>query len=130
MGNPPKYLRYWEVELSPAVFHQKDKIVEEAGYRTTKQMVRELLEAGERYSDFRRREYSYDLPEGDPTDDIPLSPLRSRNFDLADASRLSRELEEKFKLHQEDVKAKEAEKAAQEAALEQQEADKDVSVES
>jgi hypothetical protein len=118
---PPDYQKWWEVQSVPAVFSQKEKIVEEAGYRTTKQMVHELQLAGERYESFRRSEYYYDLPEGSALDDVPLPPLRSRNFTIVDASLLQKELEAKFDAHQEALKQEKASQASQEpskAALE------------
>jgi hypothetical protein len=102
---PPPYKKWWQVDYLPAVFSQKEKIVEEAGYRTTKQMVNELQLAGERYDAFRRSEY-YDLPEGSNLDDVDLPPMRMRNFDLADASRLQADLEARFAAHREEQKNK------------------------
>jgi hypothetical protein len=109
----PEYRTWWMADCPPPVFDQKDKIVEEAGYRTTAQMVKEMLLAGERYDALKKMEY--DIPPNVGADDAVLPPFRRRGFDPADADRIHRDLEARFKAHQDAVKAYEAEKAEKSA---------------
>lgn len=84
------------------------KLVETAGYRTSRQQINEIMLAGERLEAYRQNQF--DFKDGEPEPD--LDPTRGPNFDLADASRLLEETERKIA----QAKAEKAEAYAAEAA--------------
>lgn len=63
-----------------------ESMTEPDGYRTTEEMVNELILAGERLDKYRREEYDSDIEDDDMPDEIPLT--RSREFDAAVASQV------------------------------------------
>lgn len=66
-------------------------MVERAGYRTASQQVAEFVAAGAGLLAERARRY-FEYPMGEVPEDVIPDPTRSGNFDLADASRMGREV--------------------------------------
>lgn len=69
------------------------RLVETAGYRTTKQMVLEFIQAGKILTSAREMAYTY--PGEFANDNQFPDPTMSPNYDLADFSQHARQLREK-----------------------------------
>ena len=87
MTNKPVFRTQWDYDptddkedVSP------DTQTEQAGYRTTQQIVEGMINAGDRLDSFRRDLYDLDYSD----EDGEIDPTRSPNFDLADASAIGR----------------------------------------
>lgn len=68
-----------------------ERITDSAGYVPAKIRIEQMIQAGRNLVDFRRGE-NYDINEGDSEEDVVMDPTRVRGFDMADASRLQREI--------------------------------------
>lgn len=64
---------------------RSESMTEPDGYRTTEEIVNELILAGERLDKYRREEYDFDDNEEVP-DEMPIT--RYREFDAATASQV------------------------------------------
>ena len=78
-----------------------NSITEQVGYRSTEQIVKSYINAGEALHAFRHSEL-YDFPDrSKDVDDYPdlsdIDPTRSLDFDEIDAVNAMRELDFKFK---------------------------------
>lgn len=91
--------------------------VERAGYIPTKKRIENLMLAGQRLVESRREEY--DFPDG-KIDENFSDPTRSPNFDLADATALSRAVDSRLS-EQKRKAVSEASKKAVEASEKQKE---------
>nr|QJB21667.1 MAG: hypothetical protein [Microvirus sp.] len=80
--------------------------VEKAGYIPAEKQIAQLMQAGVRLGQYRKEMYDTE------TDDGEIDPTRGPDFDLADASTISRALDQK-------KEAAKAAKAAAEAAAKQ-----------
>jgi flagellar basal body rod protein FlgC len=67
-------------------------LVEKQGYRSTLQIVNEMIAAGKQLKAYREL---CDQPDGKLTD-IQPDPTRSGNFDLADATAISRRINTEY----------------------------------
>lgn len=89
------------------------RIVETAGFRTTKQQVNEYLNAGRRLGDYRRMTYDFEDP--DKVDEDYEDITRTPGYDPADATADLRTAEENLRESAKKKKQKlEAEKAEEE----------------
>jgi len=70
-----------------------ERIVETAGYMTNKQKIESILNAGRRLVDYRKEQYDFQ----DVVDEDFFDPTRSKNFDMADATILARQTENRLK---------------------------------
>jgi len=102
---------------------ENEYMVDRAGYIPKEQQIQQLMNAGERLEEYRRKIYSNGAPvgeDGDYEDDVPLSPTNSNTYDgfdaMDDAKALKRKYEETVKAQQKAVKAEE--KALRDAARE------------
>jgi len=68
-------------------FNSGETIVERAGYMPPKIQIEAMINAGRRLNEARAEQF--DFPDG-KIDDNFVDPTRDPNFDLADATRLSR----------------------------------------
>lgn len=68
-------------------------IVEKAGYIPAKQQIMNLINAGKRLLDYRREQYDFSDPK--EVDNEFEDPTRKGSFDLADASQITRSIEER-----------------------------------
>ena len=85
MPNKPVFRTQWDYDPSDDKEDvSPDTQTEQAGYRTTQQIVEGMINAGDRLDSFRRDLYDLDYSE----EDGEIDPTRSPNFDLADASRI------------------------------------------
>lgn len=75
----------------PKQFDKKSK-TEKAGYIPPKVQIENMILAGERLDAYRKEMYQ---AETDDSEEPEIDPTRNPNFDLADASRISRSLEQK-----------------------------------
>lgn len=85
------------------------KLVETAGYRTSAQQINELLNAGKRLDEYRKEQYDFQIGEKE----TPIDPTRNANFDLADASRIAEETNQRLREQEQRIEAGNAEKAKQ-----------------
>lgn len=74
-----------------------ERIVETAGYMTNKQKIEAIINAGKRLVDYRKEQYDFDDQH---VDDDFIDPTRSKNFDLADATILSRQAQSRLRAQQ------------------------------
>ena len=81
------------------------RIVEVSGYIPTKVQVENMLIAGQRLNEFRREQYDYSDGDSVPDDVVP-DPTRNPEFDLADATRLSRAANERLDQAKKEAEAK------------------------
>jgi len=79
----------------PKIFFPIDKTekVEKAGYLSTKQRVETMLLAGQRLMQSRRE--MYDFQQGEEPDDNFEDPTRTQGFDMADATQIALEIQNK-----------------------------------
>lgn len=96
----------------PVVEEMNDGVseVETAGYIPANKQIELLISSGERLAQYRKEMYDYQSEE---EDDGALDPTRGPNFDLADASLLTRRLDDKKKSTDELVMAAHAELLAE-----------------
>lgn len=91
-----------------------ERITESAGYITAKQRIENMILAGQRLVEFRKEQF--DFP--DKIDENFSDPTRDKNFDLADATMLSLENEERLKQQKAENDKKLAEEKQKKEALE------------
>lgn len=86
---------------------------ERAGYIPNKIRINNMMLAGQRLVDYRKEKY--DWPDGTEIDEDFYDPTRARGFDLAEATQISIETEERIQSAQRATKKarEEAEKAAE-----------------
>lgn len=80
--------------------------VETAGYRTTAQMIDEIMAAGDRLVAYRQAVYDYDA--GAEVPDDAVDPTRRPDFDLADASEALAQVQARAEAATADSAAKDA----------------------
>lgn len=68
---------------------------ERQGYVPPKIQIESMIRAGKRLNDLRKERYDGLISE--EFDDIPLDPTRRKDFDMAEASMLDRQLKAEFK---------------------------------
>jgi len=78
---------------------------ETTGYAPQNLIIKEMQMAGQRLQDYREKHYDFNGTDIVPDDFI--DPTRNSNFDLADGTRISRELKKKADTWKQDRKAQE-----------------------
>lgn len=87
-----KFKTQYNTKPSPPELGGGEKLVETAGYIPAHKQIENLLMAGQRL--FAARTEMYDFPYGEIDEDFN-DPTRSGNFDLADATQISLQMEAK-----------------------------------
>lgn len=82
-----KFRTQYNVKPSPPVLLGGEKLVETAGYIPAHKQIERFMQAGIQLKAFREQ---YDWTGEDEIDEDFSDPTRSGNFDLADATELSR----------------------------------------
>lgn len=106
--------------LDKGEINSGEVIVETAGYVPAEKKILDMIRAGERLK--RTRAEEFDFAEGQEVPDDFIDPTRSPNFDIADASIMTRGAEKRLDEQVESKKA-EARKRAAEAAEKKKEAE-------
>jgi len=70
-------------------------ITESAGYVPSKVQIENLIMAGKRLQSFRKE--MYDFPDGANVDESYEDPTRGPGFDLADATRIARDVDQRIR---------------------------------
>jgi len=86
-------------------------VVERKGYISNKVRIENMMLAGQRLIDYRKEKY--DFSDGEEIDEMFIDPTRKKSFDLAEATQLQFETEER--LRQQKAYAEKLAKEAQEA---------------
>ena len=71
----------------------KRRRVEAAGYIPARQQISRIMNAGISLDAWKKEQF--DWPSGEEPDESPVPPTRNGDFDLADATRIERELSRK-----------------------------------
>ena len=99
--------------------HGKKTKTIQLGYVSIQRRIEYLAQSGQQLQ--LARADQYDHPEGQPTDGFPINPTKVRNFDLADATEITDQLNQK----QETINNEQTEKlAAEQKEEETKKADK------
>ena len=77
---------------SPEVI-EKETIVEQTGYELVDKKIMNMIYAGQRLKEARKEMYDY---EGDEDIDLPIDPTRKPGLDLAEASQILMETQERI----------------------------------
>lgn len=88
MSFPTRFEAFEEAEIYEGYTNDGEVLVEVDGFATTKELVEEMLYAGERLSAWRVEQYDYEGEEGEDLDSIPPDPSASPNFDMVDADEI------------------------------------------
>jgi len=92
---------YTQYVRTPKVFveiNTGESLVETAGYRSAKDRIEDLINAGQRLLDHRKEQY--DFPDG-KVDDTFTEVTRQPNFDMADATQISLAVGERLEIQNE-----------------------------
>lgn len=107
-------------DFEPVKPENEQDLIDRAGYRTTEQMVNELMRAGQRLEDYRRHaEFMAleDIPE-----DYSGDPTRRPDFDLTDVPRIYETVRREDSEKTDRLREAQAKKLAEEKARKLQEA--------
>lgn len=72
---------------------EKETIVEQSGYEPADRKIMNMIFAGQRLKEARKEMYDY---EGDDDIDLPIDPTRKPGLDLAEASQMLMETQERI----------------------------------
>lgn len=112
------YTQHERPEKTPEI-NRGERLTERAGYIPPKIQIENMIYAGQRLAQARAEAFDYpqqDAPEGPVNDSFDMDPTRMPNFDLADATALSRASGERIRASQEAAKAEREKKAAEDKA--------------
>lgn len=92
-------------------YNSGEKKVESAGHISAQQQIMNIINAGKRLTEYRKE--NYDFKPGEKEYDFPI-PDRRPNFDMADASEIAENVNERLENQAEAKKLAEKEKADKE----------------
>lgn len=107
-----EFQTHYKRKKEPAEKNNMPSMTETAGYVSAKSRIEAIIAAGENLK--RYREENYDFGERIPVDDNYFDVTRSKNFDMADASEMQRNVNSRLKQQQREAASKAAEKAQEE----------------
>lgn len=87
-----KFYTHYDPPKTDEEVNEGELLVETAGYIPAKQLIEQMIFAGQRLAEFRAEMYDYGP---DDEDDGMVDPTRRPNFDMADASMMMDEVESK-----------------------------------
>lgn len=97
-------------EKQPGEINSGEILVDKAGYVSKHKRIKAIMDAGERLIAARREMYDYIQNAPDDETEPDIDPTRSPNFDMADATQLTMEINERKRQKEKEIR--EAERAA------------------